>query len=253
MPGDTNGVLFVSYVQKVFGINMSSSVAGGAPPVARGKLTEAEWKKWHKAHPKARSEQVFAWMPQFKQYTPQFFLSKGFYLAGRMYMGAQGELNEIWLNDAGDGTEYRVYQSEWASQGSPAPAEEPKEPPNEDATELLKMTLESIRQDLEEDKKRTEEAEEKKAEIEKLNVTTDEFAKGYGEHVGMLDEGKKRVADQLDAIDDAITALKEMGADVSKVEQERNDVEYYQQWFDVERDMVDMLGRNPIRAVPKGP
>lgn len=121
MPDGTIGDVFDAFMLKVFGIDMR-----GSPPHA--PLSQAEYKAWQKAHPKAGGNRVGPWMgePIYKQYTAAYFTSKGFYLAGKMRMGSSGEYDEIWLKDDGDGTEYRVLRIPPSAQPPPAP------PPEED-------------------------------------------------------------------------------------------------------------------------
>lgn len=77
------------------------------------QLTEAEYNAWQRAHPKASSERVGPWLPDamYKQYTKQWFTSRGYFFSGRMMMDtSSGGYDEVWLNNTGDGREYRVYR-----------------------------------------------------------------------------------------------------------------------------------------------
>jgi len=174
--------------------------------------------------------------PGFPEHTKEWFEKRGYKLA------MKDSVHEWWVHPNGHEIMAAIDRP-------------PEEPPaeEEDPAELLRMTLETIRQDIEENKTRQDEATAKKNEIGALDVTSDQFAEGYAKHVKMLDGGKKRVEEQLKDIDDAIESLKQMRADLTKVEQGRSEVQEQQNWFDVERDMVDMLGRKPIRVTPKGP
>ena len=85
----------------------------GSKDAPMRQLTEAEYKAWQRAHPKASSERVGPWLPatMYKQYTKQWFTSRGYFYSGRMVMDtSSGGYDEVWLNNAGDGREYRVYR-----------------------------------------------------------------------------------------------------------------------------------------------
>ncbi|MBV8912838.1 MAG: hypothetical protein JOZ05_07360 [Acetobacteraceae bacterium] len=119
MPDGTIGDVFDEFMLKVFGIDMRT-------PARHAPLSEAEYKAWQKAHPKAGGNRVGPWMgePIYKQYTAEYFTSKGFYLAGKMRMGSSGEYDEVWLKDDGDGTEDRVLRIPPSAQPPPPPDEE---------------------------------------------------------------------------------------------------------------------------------
>jgi hypothetical protein len=93
-----------------------------AKPPRRGRLSQAEYDAWLKAHPKAKQARYGPWMPDamYKVYTSEYMKSKGFFLSGKMRMGSSGEYDEVWLNDRGDGVEVRVYRG----------VEQPKAPPS---------------------------------------------------------------------------------------------------------------------------
>lgn len=267
-------VIFDEWVAQTFGIDprnygpqaigANSGAAPGGPPKdgggkpaakskpkqpepeipTTGPLTEAQYNAWLKAHPKARQERAGPWNGPYiyNKYTGQYLESQGYFLSGRMNMGAGG-YDEVWLNNAGEGTEYRVYRGPaW-----PAPPAPPKCAEG-DANELLKMTLESIRDDLAEDTDRQVEATRLKEQMDRMNVTSDEFRAAYDRYVNLLEEGQGRVKEQLDAVAAARTSLAEMCADVKDIDTGSNDLEELQNWFDVYRGLLDMEGRKPIKV-----
>ncbi|HEX5328243.1 MAG TPA: hypothetical protein VFW75_16360 [Acetobacteraceae bacterium] len=214
-----------------------------------GPLTEAQYDAWLKAHPKAPQVQVGPWNGPYiyNKYTGQYLESRGYFFSGRMNMGAGG-YNEVWLNNAGEGAEYRVYRGpDWPAATAP-PTQTPPKCAEGDADELLKMTLESIRDDLSEDNDRQAEASRLKEQMDRMNILSDEFRTAYDRYVDLLEEGQRRVQEQLDAVADARASLLDMCADVKDIDTGRNDLEELQNWFDVTRGLLDMEGRKPIKV-----
>jgi hypothetical protein len=106
-----------------------------APPKPKPPSDETQsdtkYKEWFKAHPKARQERVGPWLgePNYKIFTKEYFLSKGFVSAGKMIMDhSSGGYDEIWRKDAGDGVEYRVYREPPAAKKPPPEPDETYDP-----------------------------------------------------------------------------------------------------------------------------
>jgi hypothetical protein len=101
----------------------------------KGPLSEAEHKQWLAAHPKAKHERVGPWLPadMYGKFTKQYFLSKGYFYSGKMNQGSYGEYDEVWLNNSGDGTEYRVARDPTRQKQAPAKPKDATYDPDEDA------------------------------------------------------------------------------------------------------------------------
>jgi hypothetical protein len=180
--------------------------------------------------------------PKIPEHTPKWFAERGYELAQR------DDLNDWRVHPNG----HEITQDRGIPWGKNAPPDGPVvEPPKcdpGDAKQLLDMTLESIHDDIAENQQRQTEAIAQKEAMDRMNVVSDEFRDAYDAYVSLMDEGKRRVHEQLDEIAAARTSLLEMCADVKKVDDGRDEIEELQNSFDVNRDLRDMEGRKPIRA-----
>ena len=81
-------------------------------PPGAGALTEAEYRKWQRAHPNADSHYIGPWMGEvnYKVFTTEWFVARGLYYAGSVRGGYQGARYEIWLSDEGKGKEYMIFR-----------------------------------------------------------------------------------------------------------------------------------------------
>jgi hypothetical protein len=79
-------------------------------PPGPGKFSPKEYEVWLKKHPKRVYQIGGPWQPDFlaKRYTPKWFADHGYYYAGRGGVVPHNWF-EVWLNDQGDGAEYRVW------------------------------------------------------------------------------------------------------------------------------------------------
>jgi len=122
---------------------------GASPKPPRGLLSEADYQRWLKSHPKAAYRRVGPWLgePIYKQYTEEYFTSRGFYLGGKMKMGSSGEHDEIWLHDGGNGIRIHVLRDPTKKQAPVQPRKPvPEEDDDEDVREAQKALKESADQ-----------------------------------------------------------------------------------------------------------
>lgn len=108
------------------------------------------------------------------------------------------------------------------------------------------MTRESLKEDLSENTDREAEASAAKEKMDRMNVA--EFKKAYEAYGEMLDQGKLRVAQQLETLDAARYALKEMCADTGDLDRAEAELLEHQTWFEVNRSLHDMDIRKPINV-----
>jgi hypothetical protein len=197
--------------------------------------------------------------PHFPERTPQWYAERGFKLAQR------DSVHDWWVHPSGFSVTANRDNSPWKPgtydpkdtppKIEPPPPKIPPPPKCEpgDSTELMNMTVESIKQNLSENADRQKEATELKEQMDKMHVTSPEFKKAYDDYGAKLDEGKKRVEAQIEELEAAEDALKGMCASTSNIETARNDLQEQLNWFEVNRGLHDMDMRKPINATVKGP
>jgi hypothetical protein len=206
---------------------------------------------------KAGSRQDGAYYgPHFPEHTPQWFAERGFKLAQR------DSVLDWWVHPSGYSITADRDTSPWRPGTDkptnvpppvdpPPPVEPPVQPPrcaDGDAAELLRMTRESLKEDLSENTDREAEATAAKEKMDRMNVTSPEFKKAYEAYGEMLDQGKLRVAQQLEALDAARYALKDMCADTGDLDRAETELLEHQTWFEVNRSLHDMDIRKPINV-----
>jgi hypothetical protein len=177
--------------------------------------------------------------PHFPEHTPQWFADRGFKLARR------DSVNDWWVHPSGFSITANRNTSPWKP-GTYAPKDPPQTCEPGDSTELMNMTVESIKQNLSENADRQKEATELKEKMDKMNVTSPEFKKAYDNYGAMLDEGKNRVEAQIAELEADEEALKAMCASTSNIETAKSDLEEQLTWFEVTRGLHDMDIRKPI-------
>jgi hypothetical protein len=186
--------------------------------------------------------------PHFPEHTPQWFAERGFKLAQR------DSVHDWWVHPSGFSVTANRDTSPWKPgtydpKDTPPKIDLPPPPPKcepGDSTELMNMTVESIKQNLSENADRQKEATELKEKMDKMNVTSPEFKKAYDDYGAMLDEGKKRVEAQIEELEAAEEALKGMCASTSNIETAKSDLQEQLTWFEVTRSLHDMDIRKPI-------
>jgi hypothetical protein len=181
--------------------------------------------------------------PGFPEHTPEWFKERGFQLAQR------DTLNDWWVHPSG----YDVTADRGIPWGKTGAQTSPKHTPpantsSDDPTEMLALSLDAIRGHIEEGKQRQEDLVRQKEAMDRMNITSDAFKTAYDAYADGLNEGKNRVKEQLDSIDDMETSVKEMGGDVSAIEAAREDLQEISIWFDANADLLKMEGRVPIKA-----
>jgi hypothetical protein len=181
--------------------------------------------------------------PGFPEHTPEWFKERGFRLAQR------DTLNDWWVHPSG----YNVTADRGIPWGKTRVPASPKPTPQADTSfdnpkEMLALSLDAIRGDIEEGKQRQEDLVRQKEAMDRMNFTSDAFKTAYDAYVDGLNEGKNRIKEQLDSIDDMETSVKEMGGDVSAIEVAREDLQEISIWLDVNADLLKMEGRVPIKA-----
>jgi hypothetical protein len=222
------------------------------------QLTQAEYKAWQRAHPKATSERVGPWLPatMYKQYTKQWFTSRGYFFSGRMVMDtSSGGYDEVWLNNAGDGREYRVYREpERPKAAESKKVEVDDEPADPDVVEA---------EDLSKDR-----AAEKKHLIllvEELHrkIGSPEYNGLYNRYRALEDDWLKRLDDDKERVHDLWKASDNNDSrdELSDVEEElgrlKNSWPYGAEWgsrADLPRAPGDNLTiKKPVTLTPTGP
>lgn len=81
-------------------------------PPGPGKYSPRDYEQWLKKHPKREYKIGGPWEPDFlyNRYTPKWFADHGYFYAGRGGVEPYYWF-EIWLNDTGDGAEFRVWRT----------------------------------------------------------------------------------------------------------------------------------------------
>jgi len=113
---------------------------------------------------------------------------------------------------------------------------------------MMKFDLLEMKQDIDEDNSRQEEAIAAKEKLDHMNFTSPEYARCYDAYVNLMNEGLGRVNEQLAAVNQARDDLENCGADLTKLDQGRDELEELQHWFVVNRQLLDQEGRQPIKA-----
>jgi hypothetical protein len=199
--------------------------------------------------------------PHFPEHpVPSWFTDRGFKLAQR------DSTHDWWVHSNGYSITANRDTSPWrhtpdGPDTPPPPETPPKVPPpvdppvvppphcaDGDSTELMKITQQSIKDDIAEDNNRQDEAVAAKEKLDQMDVTSPEYKTAYDAYIHLMDESKSRIKDQLDSIADATTALKDMCADTKDIDKGRSEIEELQNWFDVTRSILDMEGRKPINV-----
>ena len=103
-------------------------------PPGPGRYTPSEHKQWLRKHPKREYKISGPWEPDdfYKRYTPKWFADHGYYYAGRGGVYPH-DWFEVWLNDAGNGAEIRVWRIDWERSPDPStpPIDRPPQTPGE--------------------------------------------------------------------------------------------------------------------------
>jgi len=228
-----------------------------APP---RQLTEAEYKAWQRAHPKASNERVGPWLPApiYKQYTKQWFTSRGYFYSGRMVMDtSSGGYDEVWLNNAGDGREYRVYRE--PARPKAAETKKPEVDVDEEPADPDVLEAENYSKDRAAEKKnliRLVEELHRKIGTPEYNGLYNRYRTLEDEWLKQLDENKERVHDLWKASDD-----NDSRDELSDVEEElgrlKDSWPYGAEWgsrADLPKAPGDNLTiKKPVTVTPTGP
>jgi hypothetical protein len=100
-----------------------------SPPVlssGKPRFNEAQYAQWRRKHPKHESHAGGSWEPDYlyRRYTPGWFTTQG-YVFG-LHLGPFGNVDiDVWIDDRGDGREFRVLRWTDSTPGTSAGATPP--------------------------------------------------------------------------------------------------------------------------------
>jgi hypothetical protein len=195
--------------------------------------------------------------------TPEAMKKRGYRLAQQGGTADTGQ--EWWVHPSG----HQIYlQRELtprvpSAPVAPGPVPPLKVPPrivdppitgqcSEGEKQLLEMTLKWLKDALAEAKTRQETLDTDKAALDKLGVTTPEFAKAYKAYADLLAEDAKWIQGLIDSAEEALAALEKSGCDLSELNSDLQSLRDGGIGFDATKDLFDHDLRKPLNVDVKG-
>lgn len=177
--------------------------------------------------------------PQLAEQTPQSFADRGFKLAQR-----DSEL-DWWVHPSGKSV---TVDRERSKSGAPVapPVDAAPACGDDHSAELLRMTREIVDQEIESNAALQARAIELKAGMDRMNVTSPQFADAYQEYVALLDDASKQAQDQIESLAATREALAAMGCDEPELASAGDQLAEQFVWFQSTRDLLEMDMRKPI-------
>jgi hypothetical protein len=200
-------------------------------------------------------------VPALPTQTPEAMKKRGYRLAQKGGTADTGQ--EWWVHPSG----HQIYlQRELtprvpSAPAAPGPVPPVKIPPRvieppgqctEGDKQLLEMTLKWLKDALTEAETRQQTLDKDKAALDKLNITTPQFAKAYKAYADLLAEDAKWIQDLLDSAEQALEALKNSGCDLSELNSDVQSLRDDGIGFDAAKDLFDHDLRKPLNVDIKG-